>query len=197
MRRAAVAAAGHRGDAAAARAALGDPAGTVRATAIGALARSGVLTAGDVVAALSDPSPGVRRRAATEAGAARGRGSRSVLVEALRGALDDPDPLVAEAAAWALGERREPRAVGDLVAMAGSHPDPRCRESAVAALGALGDPAGLPAVLAALEDRPGVRRHAAVALAAFAGPEADAGLRRCLEDRDWQVRQVAEILLSG
>ena len=65
----------------------------------------------------------------------------------------------------------------------------------MAALGAIGDPAGLPAVLGALEDKPAIRRRAAVALAAFEGPAVDAALRRCLDDRDWQVRQVAEDLL--
>jgi len=70
------------------------------------------------------------------------------------------------------------------------------REAAVAALGAMGDPEGLPAVLGALGDRPAVRRRAAVALAAFDDERAEAALRRCLEDRDWQVRQVAETLLD-
>ena len=41
-----------------------------------------------------------------------------------------------------------------------------------------------------------MRRRAAVALAAFDDPVAEEGLRRCLEDRDWQVRQVAEELLA-
>ena len=66
----------------------------------------------------------------------------------------------------------------------------------MAALGAIGDPTGLPAILAALHDKPAVRRRAAVALAAFAGPSVEAALRRCLEYRDWQVRQVAEDLLA-
>ena len=66
----------------------------------------------------------------------------------------------------------------------------------MAALGAIGDSAGLPAVLAALDDKPAVRRRAAVALAAFDGPSVEAALRRCLDDRDWQVRQVAEDLLA-
>jgi hypothetical protein len=35
-----------------------------------------------------------------------------------------------------------------------------------------------------------------VALAAFEGPGVEAALRRCLDDRDWQVRQVAEDLLA-
>jgi len=51
-------------------------------------------------------------------------------------------------------------------------------------------------VLAALDDKPAIRRRAAVALAAFEGPEVDAALKRCLDDRDWQVRQVAEDLLA-
>jgi HEAT repeat protein len=67
----------------------------------------------------------------------------------------------------------------------------------VAALGALGDPAGLGAVLAACRDKPAVRRRAVLALAPFAGPEVEAALQSALEDRDWQVRQAAEDLLAG
>jgi len=62
----------------------------------------------------------------------------------------------------------------------------------VAALGAIGDPAGLPAILAALEDRPAVRRRAVIALAPFEGREVQEALERALGDRDWQVRQAAE-----
>lgn len=195
-RRLAAVLAGHRGDAAAARRALGDPDPAVRGAAIGAVARTGTLAVADVLAGLSDPHPSVRRRACSAAPGVAGRGARSSLPDALRRVLGDPDPLVAESACWALGERRVRGAVPDLAAVAGDHPDARCRESAVAALGAVGDPAGLPAVLGALGDRPAVRRRAAVALAAFDGPEVAAALHRCLEDRDWQVRQVAEILLG-
>jgi hypothetical protein len=31
-----------------------------------------------------------------------------------------------------------------------------------------------------------------IALAPFEGDEVEAALRRCLDDRDWQVRQAAE-----
>ena len=48
----------------------------------------------------------------------------------------------------------------------------------------------------ALEDKPAVRRRATIALAAFDDPRVDGALRRCLEDRDWQVRQAAEDLLG-
>jgi len=51
-------------------------------------------------------------------------------------------------------------------------------------------------VLAALDDRPTIRRRAVVALAAFDGDTVAAALRRAAGDRDWQVREVAEILLD-
>jgi HEAT repeat protein len=77
-----------------------------------------------------------------------------------------------------------------------AHGDPLVREAAVAALGALGDPAGLDAVLAACSDRPAIRRRAVLALAAFDGPDVDAALQAALDDHDWQTRQAAEDLLG-
>jgi HEAT repeat protein len=109
--------------------------------------------------------------------------------------MDDDDPTVVEAACWALGEWEDHEALGALEGVVTAHRDPRCREAAVAALGAIADPGGLDTVLAALDDRPAVRRRAAVALAAFDSEKAEAALHRCLEDRDWQVRQVAEELM--
>ena len=181
---------GHTGDVDTARKGLSDPAPAVRSTALGALDRLGHLTDEELVAGLADRHPVVRRRA-VELAATR----RDVAVVAL---LEDPDPSVVEMAAWTAGERGEVAAVPVLARLAAEdgHGDPLCREAAVAALGAIGDPAGLPAVLAALADKPAIRRRAAVALAAFDGPEVDAALRRCLDDRDWQVRQVAEDLLD-
>jgi HEAT repeat protein len=190
-RRRQVALAGHTGDTATARHALDDPAPSVRATALGALFRLGTLTDADLRAALGDGSAAVRRRAVELAAHFPSVG--------LAGALEDGDPSVVEMAAWSSGERGERGAVPALVALASpgsGHADPLCREAAVAALGAIGDPDGLPAVLAGLDDKPAVRRRAAVALAAFEGPAVEAALRRCLDDRDWQVRQVAEDLLA-
>ena len=69
---------------------------------------------------------------------------------------------------------------------------PAASESCIAALGAIGDPRGLPAVLAGCRDKPAVRRRAVLALAPFDGPEVEAALAAALEDRDWQVRQAAE-----
>ncbi len=66
----------------------------------------------------------------------------------------------------------------------------------MAALGSIGDPAGLPAILAATTDKATVRRRAVIALAPFEGPEVDAALERARSDRDWQVRQAAEDLLG-
>ena len=183
--------AGHVGDRAAARAALGDDDPSVRSTALGALDRLGALAGGDLTTALVDPSPQVRRRAC-ELAATRPR----VPVAA---SLDDSDPSVAEMAAWSLGERHERSAVPALSRMAAvgsGHPDALCREAAVAAIGAIGDQRGLAAVLGALDDKPAVRRRAAAALAAFDGPLVEPALRRCLDDRDWQVRQAAEDLLG-
>jgi hypothetical protein len=50
-------------------------------------------------------------------------------------------------------------------------------------------------VLAALGDRPAVRRRAVLALAAYDGDEVRAALHHASGDRDWQVRQAAEDLL--
>lgn len=197
-RRGAAARAGHGGDAGAARQLLADPSPRVRATALAALARSGDLTADDVAAALADVDASVRRRACALAVA--------VPEVDLLPLLGDAEPMVVEAAAWALGERggggREPTggpergAVAALARVAGTHADPLCREAAVAALGAIGDEAGLPAILAATTDKPAVRRRAVLALAPFEGAEVDEALRRALTDRDWQVRQSAEDLLA-
>ena len=189
-RRAAAAQAGHAGDEGAARRSLADPSPRVRATALAAMARLGRATAADVQAALADPDPLVRRRGCTVAVGVPG-------VDLLP-LLGDDDPLVVENAAWALGERSPAPAgaVDALARVATSSADALCREAAVAALGAIGDPAGLPTILAATADKPAVRRRAVLALAPFEGPEVEEALRRALDDRDWQVRQAAEDLLG-
>ncbi len=203
-RRRRVAVAGYQGDELAAREALADPAGDVRATALGALLRMGRLCDADVAAALSDPDPAVRRRACEVSAAAPTAG--------VTAALSDPDPLVVEAACFALGER-SPAASGQdaargravpslaqvvpaLAQVATGHSDPLCREAAIAALGALGDERGLEAILAGLTDKAAVRRRAVIALAPFEGGAVDEALAMARTDRDWQVRQAAEDLLE-
>ena len=193
--RRAVAVAGHTGDGAIARAGLdaADPA--VRATALQALARLDLLTEDALAMATADADPTVRRRAATLAA-----GRPDVELTAL---LSDPDPRVAETAAWACGERASPRSAefAGLLALAtgqGVGDDPLVREAAVAALGSLGDDRGLDAILRATHDKPAIRRRAVLALAPFVDPDherasdvADA-LSTAAADRDWQVRQAAE-----
>jgi HEAT repeat protein len=181
--------AGHTGDEATARALLAGGDGRVRATALGALARMGRLTDDDVRAGLGDAEPAVRRRVVALA-----LDRPDVALVPL---LADPDDDVAEQAAWACGERQppEPGAVAALAGLATGHADALVREAAVAALGAIGDEAGLPAILAATGDKPAVRRRAVLALAPFDGPEVTAALQKALDDRDWQVRQAAEDLL--
>lgn len=165
----------------------------MRATAIGALARLGGLEPPELAAALRDAAPAVRRRA-LQAAAATGIAPPEQW--SLLPLLDDPDPSVVETAAWACGECQPvPHGTVDrLVGLATGHDDALVREAAVAALGAIGDEAGLPAILAACGDKPAVRRRAVLALAPFDGPDVEAALRAARDDRDWQVRQAAEDL---
>lgn len=183
--------AGHSGDVAGARALLGHPHAQVRATALGALARLGVLRRREVAAALADAEPAVRRRACQVAPGIAGVDLVPMLA--------DEEPGVVEMASWALGEvgAAAVYAVTGLTTVARTHPDPLCREAAVAALGAIGDRRGLPAILDAIRDRPPIRRRAVIALAPFSGPDVDAALETALHDRDWQVRQAAEDLRNG
>jgi hypothetical protein len=196
IRRRRVTLAGHGGDAAVARRGLYDRDPGVQVAALGALARLRELTAADVEAALAGGGPALRRRAVEVALSARGTGTRSSLPRAVTDALGDPDPLVVVGAAWFLAERHVHAAVPLLAKTATDHDDARCREAAVAALGALGDAAGLPAVLSALHDAPTVRRRATVALAGFDDPRVTPALQAATEDRDWQVRQAAGELLD-
>jgi len=181
-----IAGAGHTGDVATARAALADADPEARVLALGALARLGTLEAAELEAAASDPHHGVRRRAA-QLGAARPEVPLALL-------LADDSPAVVDAAAWAAGERGAAAAalVPRLAELAVGAEDALVREAAIAALGAIGDPRGLPAVLAGCRDKPAVRRRAVLALAPFDGPDVEAALAAALEDRDWQVRQAAE-----
>jgi HEAT repeat protein len=188
-----VALAGHQGDETTARSGLDDEDPGVRATALGALARLGRVTTTDLHRASVDPDPTVRGRVAEVAATALAPAEAH---ELLHGLLTDKNATVVEVAAWACGEvtPSSPSLVAMLVAIATDHRDALAREAAVAALGAIGDDAGLPAILAATSDKPAIRRRAVLALAPFDGPEVDAALDRAKSDRDWQVRQAAEDL---
>ena len=187
-RRDAVILAGHRGDAATARRHLADDEPRVREVALAALDRVGDLSDTEVTAAFGDRAPSVRRRAAELAGRRPGI--------ALSALLDDQDDTVVEVAAWACGEQEsvDDEVLTRLVDLATGSASALVREAAAAALGAIGDERGLPAILAACEDKPAVRRRAVLALAPFEGADVEAALERALTDRDWQVRQAAEDL---
>ncbi len=179
---------GFDGTEATARGGLDDPSPRVRCAALSALDRLDALDTASLDAALADPEPEVRACAAE---LAAGRTDVD-----LHSALSDSDARVIEAAAWASGEHPSPAPaiVSRLCEVTTTHPEAQCRETAVAALGALGDEAGLAAILAATGDRATVRRRAVLALAAFSGPEVDEALEQAAGDRDWQVRQAAEDL---
>ena len=179
------------GDLDAVRAGLGHPDPTLRCAALGALDRTGQLDRQQLQAALSDKEATVRCRAIELA-----IGDTNIDLEVL---LDDPDDLVVESAAWALGERESDAvaAIGSLCRIAQTHEVSICREAAIAALGAIGSKDGLASILAGLDDRAEVRRRAVLALAPFDGPDVESALQRALTDRDRQVRQAAEDLLGS
>ncbi len=189
-RRRLVGLAGHTGNVTLARRHLRDPSDQVRVTALRSLERLGDLSGTEVEAALNDVAASVRI-AGLEIAATR---SQPPILDC----LSDPDPAVAEVAAWALGERvpADEGAVAKLAASATEHSDPLVRESAVAALGAIGDELGLPAILAATHDKPAVRRRAVISLSSFEGQEVDEAWRRARTDHDRQVREAAEELLG-
>lgn len=116
------------------------------------------------------------------------------LLDMVTSLLADEDALVVDGAAFALGEHLWRGAVMALCDVAEGHDDPRCRESAVAALGAIGDDRARATIIAALDDKPAVRRRAVVALANFEGSDIEAALSSAGEDRDWQVRSAVEQL---
>ena len=180
--------AGHASDPATATAGLTSPDAAVRLAALGALDRLGRLTTPDLTTATTDPAASVRRRAAELA-------ASHPDVELLP-LLADDDVTVVEMAAWSCGERQvvSDAILGRLVGLTTGATDPLVRESCAAALGAIGDPRGLPAILAACEDKPTVRRRAVLALAPFDGDDVRGAVERALGDRDWQVRQAAEDL---
>lgn len=201
--------AGHSGDADTARELLEDADADVRAAALGALARCGALTSQVATAALADTAAAVRARLADLLAAPHvptDDGSGDLLAAALEALLRDDEPTVVEPAAFAAGERygmdtgiEPPPPVADaLRQVAASHDDLLCRESAVAALGSWARAQDLDVLLEATTGKPALRRRAAVVLAAHLDDErAVAALRRLSEDRDWQVREVSEVLLDG
>jgi HEAT repeat protein len=157
-----------------------------RVLALRGMVRQGLVTPAQWVSAIDDLDVDVRREALNQV--AYAASLDAAVVEAIERQLDDEDPLVVDGAIFALGEHLYAGAIERLCKIATSHDDARCRESAIAALGAIGDDRARRVILAALDDKPPVRRRAIVALSNFEGPDIDAALERASEDRDWQVR---------
>lgn len=182
--------AGFTGDEETVRAHLTHADPLIRSSSLRALARIESLTVDDLLANIADPDAEVRRTVVELS-----VGHRDVPVHRL---IDDEDVFVAEMAAWCMGERTD---VDDdelacLIGHTTHHAESIVREACAAALGSIGDIRGLPAILAACRDKPAVRRRAILALAPFEGDEVHAALESALQDKDWQVRQNAEILLQ-
>ena len=186
--------AGHLGDEASARASLISGDSSTRRLAIGALERLNSLTTSELRAALDDPSSSVRRKALEITA------KRSDVYA--RHHLSDPNPSVAETAAFAVGEQLDVAATELLILMAQRHEDALCRESAIAALGALVASAEihrvaiLDCLLGAMSDKPQVRRRAVLGLSQFEEPQAQQMVEQALLDKDRQVRSVAADLLG-
>ena len=180
---------GFNGDVATATAGLSSQHSDVRASALRSLHRLNALSTEHLLLAVADTASEVRRTAAEFAAP-----FHDVSIHHL---IDDADVFVAEMAAWSLGERMPVTddELQQLIDRATTHDEPVVREACAAALGSIGDERGLPAILIACTDKPAVRRRAVLALAPFDGDEVDAALAHALEDRDWQVRQNAEILV--
>jgi len=185
----AIAIAGHTGDTAFALSHINSSVARHRRLAVSALARCDALSNGQLLAALTDPDSAVRHRGCQLAA--------STDID-LTSALNDSEPSVVEVAAWAVGEHDtvDNATRQKLEQLAQSHTDALVREASVAALGAIGHPDSIESVLAGTHDKPAIRRRAVLALVSYEGPEVDSALKRALDDRDWQVRQAAEDVLS-
>jgi HEAT repeat protein len=168
------------------RANLINDVGRRRVLALRGMVRQGLVTSDEWLTAIDDDDVDVRREALNLI--AHVAQIDDQVYNAMLRRLHDADALVVDGAIFALGEHLYEGAVDQLCVIAVSHDDARCRESAIAALGAIGDDRARPAILAALDDKPPVRRRAIVALSNFEGSDIDAALERAAQDRDWQVR---------
>ena len=172
---------------------LGDPDPSVRRLAVSVAAAGPNLD--ELETALpgllaGDDSPRVRAEAAEVLGTT---GSKAL--DLLLAATTDPEPVVLEAVATALGEIGAPGGVPWLIEAAMGHSDRLVREAAVAALGAIGDERARPVLLDLVGNAPPqVRRRCVVALTVFDGQDIEAAVRAALEDRNPMVREAAEMV---
>ncbi len=107
-------------------------------------------------------------------------------------ALADPDPAVREAAAEALGELGDARALEPLAELLAADPEPEVRAAAAEALGELGAREAVPRLGQRLVDADeSVRESVVDALAQLGGREAERLVRQALQDEDEDVREAA------
>lgn len=157
--------------------ALSDPASYVRAKAAAGLGQAGAEALPLIREARAATDPRRREGAAL----ALGRCTGGEAVEALIGALGDPDSRVRRAAAWSLGEQgrrgASPPAAAEALIGALGDPDRWVRPDAALALGKLGPAAPGDARIEPLEQalrdpNPWVRRAAVLALGGIGGEQA-------------------------
>ena len=215
--------AGHRGEAAVAERLLDDGDARVRAAALGALARCGALRAEQILRALGDEAAAVRCRAAelalTEVElvgllsdpdasvvevAAAALGERDwdagPVGELCRVARSHDDPLCRESAVAALGAIAagvDAGADAPLGAAAGAEAGPGAAHAAATSVPhEAARTMAFEVLLAAMDDRPQIRRRALLGLFQFDDDRAADAVQAALEDRDRQVRAVAGELLG-
>ncbi len=109
--------------------------------------------------------------------------------------LSSPDDIVKVKAAQALGDMREPGAVGPLIRMLGGD-STFASMAASAALAKIGKPALQPVMNALQDANPNVRIGACVALGDMHDPAIGPALQKATLDRDSRVRRAASTALS-
>lgn len=159
------------------RVAQTDPDDAVTAAAIDALNQIGIEAVEKLITQITD----------TEFG----NGADWAKVQAFVKALSAEIPELRMAAANALGELGEPKAVSPLVDRL-NDTDPRIRERAARSLGMLGDPRAVDPLIRYLDDtHPRVRREVAESLGTIGSDRAVSALRDLLDDPNETVRRIA------
>jgi HEAT repeat protein len=169
---------------------LADPDPTVRRLAVSgcsSLLDDTALVGRLLELATDDPEPRVRAEAVEVVSAAG-----PIAFDTALEAAGDGSATVVEAAATALGELEDPRAVEVLILLAEDHDDRMVREAAVAALGAIGEDRALPALLDLVTSAPPqIRRRCVAALTVFDDPRALDAVRAARNDRNPMVKEAA------
>ena len=196
----------------AATAALSDPSPSVRATAASAiLSLPNEESATHLIPLLSDKNEFVRREAAYALGKTRSANAVNPLIERL---LIDKEDGVRGAAAVALGEISNETAVVTLASVVGSQEvvvntkkksrskkeqNPFVLRAVARSLGQIGSRAGVPALIAVLQNEKAeddVRREAAAALGLIGDETAIPALRNSSSARDPYLAEAAHEALS-